>query len=210
MAKLDFGCGKNKLPGFEGVDSIAFEGVDHVMDVRQTPWKWEDNSIDEAHSSHFVEHLDGPERVAFFNELYRVLKPGASVRIICPYWSHNRAYGDPTHKFPPISDWTFYYLNKGWRDMNAPHVGYTCDFEWVIAGTWDPNDTYVASRNQETKVTLMTRNINCTVDIVVTLTKRVTVDSTTPKPDSTSDNQKPQKQPRRKRPYTNRASNSKR
>ena len=74
--KLDIGCGKNKAPGFHGVDSLDFEGVDTVLDVRQTPWPWEDNSVDEVHSSHFVEHLTNPERVKFWNELYRVMKKG--------------------------------------------------------------------------------------------------------------------------------------
>ena len=102
MTKLDIGCGKNKKEGFLGVDQYAMEGVDVVMDVRGV-WPWEDNSIDEVHSSHFVEHLTATERVHFYNELHRVLKNGAKAMIITPHWASNRAYGDPTHQWPPVS-----------------------------------------------------------------------------------------------------------
>jgi hypothetical protein len=170
--KLDIGCGPNKAAGFEGVDSIAFPGVDHVLDVRQTPWPWADGSIEEVHSSHFLEHLTGAERVAFFNELYRVLRPQAQARFITPSWTNERAYGDPTHQWPPVTTWTYFYLNKQWRDANAPHSGYTCDFDWQVAGTFDPNDTWVAMRTGEVKSVLMSRNINCTVDLICTLTRR--------------------------------------
>jgi SAM-dependent methyltransferase len=175
--KLDIGCGQNKMPGFEGVDCIDFPGVDHVLDVRKTPWPWEDNSVDEVHSSHFLEHLSGPERVGFFNELYRVLKVGGQARFITPSWSNERAYGDPTHQWPPVTTWTYFYLNKGWRTANAPHTGYTCDFDWVVAGTFDPNDVYVSMRKDEIKATMMARNINTTVDLICTLTKRAPEDN---------------------------------
>lgn len=170
--KLDFGCGPNKKEGFIGVDERAFPGVDVVCNLKVTPWPWEDNSVDEAHASHFVEHLDGVERISFFNELYRVLKVGAKATIICPNWSHERAYGDPTHKWPPISTWMYFYLNKEWRDKNAPHADYTCDFDHQVSGTHDPNDGYVAFRNQETKYTMMYRNVNTTTDIIGIITKR--------------------------------------
>lgn len=128
MLKLDLGAGKSKIEGFTSVDNIAFEGVDIVHDLREK-WPWEDNSIDEARTSHFVEHLTGQERIFFFNELHRVLKPKAQCLIIVPHWSNDCAYGDPTHQWPPISEWLLLYLNKEWRAVNAPHALYTCDFD---------------------------------------------------------------------------------
>ena len=136
--RLDIGCGKNKKPGFTGVDSIAFDGVDVVCDVRGK-WQWEDSSVDEVHCSHFLEHLEQVERVHFYNELYRVLKPGAKATIVVPHWASNRAYGDPSHKWPAVSEMSFYYLSKDWRAVNAPHTdsanvdwGFLCDFD----ATW--------------------------------------------------------------------------
>lgn len=171
IIRLDFGCGKNKREGFTGVDSIAFDNVDIVLDLVNDEWPWEDNSVSEVHCSHFVEHLDGQERIKFFNNLYRILKPKGSATIITPHWSHERAYGDPTHKFPPVCTWTYFYLMKGWRDVNAPHSGYTCNFDASLQGVHDPNDAWVAMRNMETKAILMQRNINTTTDLVATITK---------------------------------------
>lgn len=132
MVKLDFGCGNNCKEGFEGVDIRDF-GQKYVIDLRQ-PWPWEDNSVEEAYASHFVEHLDANERVYFVNELYRVMAPGAKCLMITPHWASNRAYGDLTHKWPPVSEMWFFYLAKAWRDVHAPHndVLYTCDFD----ATW--------------------------------------------------------------------------
>ena len=148
LIKLDLGCGPNKRPGFVGVDNLEFPGVDVVTDITK-PWPWPDNSVEEAHCSHVVEHLtnfEGKwERVKFFNELYRVLIPGGKCSIIIPHWCSNRYYGDPTHR-EAMSEMAFYYLLRAWRlgdpdkgvPGNAPHAdvkfnpnGYSCDFDAV-------------------------------------------------------------------------------
>ena len=133
--KLDIGCGKNKKEGFIGVDAISFPGVDQVVDVR-LPWPWADNSVDEVHCSHFLEHLTAYERVHFVNELWRVLVGDAKATIITPHWAAARAYGDPTHQWPPVSEMWFYYLDPKWRETNAPHTdiahnpqGFKCHFD---------------------------------------------------------------------------------
>jgi hypothetical protein len=167
--KLDIGAGKNRhAADFQTIDILPFEGVDHVMDVRQTPWPWEDDSVAAVFTSHFVEHLSGEERIPFFNELYRVMAWGAQCTIVVPAWSHDRAYGDPSHKWPPMSGWSVMYLLKGWRDVNAPHVGYTCDFDWQSAGNWDP---WLGVRHDEVKVFAMARYVNSLSDYIFTLTK---------------------------------------
>jgi hypothetical protein len=133
--KLDIGCGKNKKAGFIGVDSIAFDGVDIVHDVRK-PWPWEDSSVVEVHCSHFVEHLTAVERVHFANELWRVLVPRGTATIVTPHWGSGRAYGDPTHQWPPVAEMWFFYLDPKWREDNAPHIdsrwnpdGFRCHFD---------------------------------------------------------------------------------
>lgn len=165
--KLDIGCGKTKLDGWEGVDAIDF-GQKHVHDVRKG-LPFADSSLDEVRSSHFVEHLTGAERVAFFNELWRVMKPNATAQIVTPNWSHSCAYGDPTHQWPPMSQWYPLYLNRAWREGNAPHVGYTCDFDHVVAGSWDQS---IELRNPETKGFMMDKYTNTFRDLIITLTKR--------------------------------------
>jgi predicted SAM-dependent methyltransferase len=128
-----------------------------------------DNSVDEVSSSHFVEHLTGSERIHFFNELYRVMKPKSTALIVTPDWSHDCAYGDPTHAWPPMSRWYPLYLLKSWRDTEAPHVPYTCDFDYVIGGT---TDQWLETRNHEYKMFASQFYINSLRDLCVTLTKR--------------------------------------
>lgn len=139
MVKLDIGCGSKKKDGFIGIDRLKFDKVDIVCDVGVAPLPYEDNTVEEVHSSHFIEHLSAQERVYFMNELYRVMKPGAKATIIVPHFGSGRAYGDPTHQWPPVAEFWFYYLKKEWRVANAPHTdidhwdnGYRCDFD----ATW--------------------------------------------------------------------------
>jgi hypothetical protein len=173
--RLDIGCGKSKREGFTGVDQYPMDGVDVVMDVRQR-WNYDDSSVDEVHCSHFVEHLTATERVQFFNELYRVLKPEAKATIITPHWASNRAYGDPTHQWPPMSEMAFYYLNKEWRSTQAPHTdiqwnpeGFSCNLE----ATWGYNLNPVLNlRNQEYQQFAIGNYKEAVLDTIATLTAK--------------------------------------
>lgn len=169
LLKLDLGCGPNKQPGYVGVDSREFPGVDVVADLRQV-WPWKDGSVETVHSSHFVEHLTASERIHFVNELYRVLKPGGTAQIVVPHWNSHRAYGDLTHQWPPVSEMWFFYLNKDWRAANAPHNGaYTCDFDasWGYALRQD-----LLVRNEEYRQHAISNFKDAVQDIHATLTKR--------------------------------------
>ena len=174
--KIDIGCGPNKKEGFVGVDQYAFEGVDHVVLLGKAPLPFDAESVDEVHASHFVEHLNAVERCYLFNDLYRVMKPGAKVTMIVPHWGSSRAYGDPTHQWPPIGEMWFYYLNREWRDKQAPHTdkknwpeGYDCDFE----ATWGYNlHPSFNTRNDEFKQFVMCYYREGAQDILATLTRK--------------------------------------
>ncbi len=175
LRKLDFGCGPHKREGFEGVDATAFVGVDHVVDLTHAPWPWPDESVSEAHASHFMEHLTAMQRVLFFNELYRVLVPGGTCQIIIPHWASCRAYGDPTHQWPPVSEFAWYYLSKDWRAVNAPHTdgqylagGFNCNFECTWGYSMRPDLTV---RNQEFQQFAMANHKEAITDMIATLKK---------------------------------------
>jgi hypothetical protein len=171
LVKLDFGCGKNKREGFLGVDILDFEGVDVKLDIGNDPWPWEDNTVEEAHASHFVEHLTGMQRVHFVNELHRVLVPGAGCLIITPHWASQRAYGDVTHQWPPVSEFWFYYLSEEWRKVNAPHNSfYKCDFEVTWGHNLRPD---IAARNVEYQSYALNNFKEVATDLLATLKKKV-------------------------------------
>lgn len=55
--KLDLACGNNKIEGYTGVDVAALESVDVVHDLNEYPWPFEENSVDEVHCAHYIEHI---------------------------------------------------------------------------------------------------------------------------------------------------------
>jgi len=189
ILKLDIGCGKNKREGFRGVDQYAMDGVDDICDLRKTPWRFypqgtdgaasyvlEPGSVEEVNCSHFLEHLTSTERVHFLNELYRVLMVGGKATVVTPHWASNRAYGDPTHQWPPVSEMFFYYLSKEWRGTQAPHTdkkfnkdGYDCDF----VATWGYSlSPAIQSRNPEYQQFALQNHKEAAQDTIATLVKK--------------------------------------
>jgi hypothetical protein len=137
LLKLNLGSGKSRMEGFLSVDEIQYGDVDWVTDLRK-PWPWDANSVSEIHMSHVLEHFEAMERVHIFNEMYRVLVTGGTAKIVTPHWCSQRAYGDMTHKWPPVSEFFYFYLVKDWRKVNAPHIdsefnpdGFNCDFSFA-------------------------------------------------------------------------------
>ena len=177
MVKLDIGCGPSKKGAdWTGMDQYALAGVDVVHDVRVTPWPFEADSVTEIHCSHFLEHLTGVERVHFFNELYRVMAPGAKGTIITPHWASNRAYGDPTHQWPPVAEMAYMYLSAEWRKTQAVHTdksvnpdGYDCNFEATWGYALHPT---LNVRNEEYRQFALSNYKEAAQDLWATITKR--------------------------------------
>ena len=146
LVKLDLAAGQRPREGFEGVD--IWPGSKHVVDLTKFPWPFADNSVDELHCSHYMEHIPcrevedrdlvypnigskliGKDHLfAFIDECYRILKPGGDMTIIVPALRNNRAFQDPTHRrFYPAE--TFLYFNAEWRKMNMlDHYNVQCNF----------------------------------------------------------------------------------
>ena len=154
--KLDLGSGPRPAPGFKGVDVI--EGITdytHDFDTGE-PWPFESDSVSELRAAHLIEHIDSrsvmcweptpnlPNRrlkdllFHFFDEAYRVAKPGARFEVRCPTYSHDMAHGDPTHR-RNISHDLIHYLNRGGRETRR--VGFydvTCNWVGFVSLGMDP------------------------------------------------------------------------
>jgi SAM-dependent methyltransferase len=149
LLKLDLGCGQNKREGYTGVDFVKAEGVDIVHDLLTYPWPFDGASVDDIVSSHFLEHVPGPQRPRFMEEVYRILKVGCCATFITPYWSSERAVQDFTHAWPPLAPPSYLYFNKKWREDNKlTHGAYdlNCDFDiefpsQMIDGLWSQRHT---------------------------------------------------------------------
>lgn len=103
--KLNLGCGYNKLDGYINVDRDPNCKPDMVADLEK-PLPFDDSSVDEIYMYHVLEHLGQSTDVYFgvWKEFYRVMKPGAIIKITVPHWQHENFHHDPTHvrKVTPV------------------------------------------------------------------------------------------------------------
>jgi hypothetical protein len=174
--RLDIACGKNKQPGFKGID-IAGD-ADIVWDLNETPWPIKTSSVREVFCAHYVEHIphmqpgwdrDGWWR--FFDELHRIMAKGAIAEFIHPYVMSGRAFWDPTHvRF--IHEVTWYYLDKQWRERESlDHYPVSCDFEVItVDGLGIPQE--IVARNLEQQAYARNHYWNTVADLRVLLKAR--------------------------------------
>jgi len=96
---LNLGCGKTRIPNSLGVDKVKTQDyVDIVHDLNITPYPFTDNSVDEIHMYHVLEHLNGPLRI--LEDIHRILKPNGICNIRVPHFSSLGAFTDITHVRP--------------------------------------------------------------------------------------------------------------
>ena len=105
---VDIGCGAKKLNGAFGLDRRKRPGVDIICDFENAvPLRT--NSVDVVYMSHIMEHIR--DLIPFLEEVYRVCRPEAEVRVIVPYYTSRGAFRDPTHvRF--ITEDTFQYFES--------------------------------------------------------------------------------------------------
>jgi len=92
---LHLGCGHNLIAGAVNVDVRAGVGADVVHDLNQRPWPFPDNRFAAVIATHVIEHLH--DTVAVMEEIHRVCRHGATVKIVTPHFSSPSAFTDPSH-----------------------------------------------------------------------------------------------------------------
>lgn len=141
VPRLDLGSGPTPAPGYIGVDKTW--GDRRIgFDLRNPIWPWADESIEALRSSHLIEHLplvdeDGRDiLVRFFEEAWRICKPGALFRLLWPIPFHPdtgmpvpSAWWDPTHyRRIPYEQVVFYFSAQGRADMGVESYGIHCNW----------------------------------------------------------------------------------
>jgi SAM-dependent methyltransferase len=104
---LDLGCGRKKRPGSIGVDHTDKLSADVLHDLNVFPYPFESDAADEVYMDNVLEHLDEPMRV--MEEVYRIVRPGGTVKVIVPYFRSKWAFIDPTHRHYFTVDSFAYY-----------------------------------------------------------------------------------------------------
>jgi len=115
MKILDLGCGVNKWKSdgdtVIGLDMRGGDGVDVVHNIENLPLPFEANTFDLIIARSIMEHIrDLPK---LLDELYRILKPGGSLKIWSPHFSSPMAYACPEHlKYMSVQFFDYYYTKS--------------------------------------------------------------------------------------------------
>lgn len=117
MLKLNLGCGNNYLEDYVNIDLNNEVRCDKVVDFEKEDLPFEDDSVDEIVAEMIVEHIWNIDH--FFNECWRVLKPGCKMLITTPTAGTVAYWKDPTHvkgfveqTFRYYCDWNTDKANK--------------------------------------------------------------------------------------------------
>jgi len=104
---LDLGCGKKKRPGSIGVDYSDRHNADIIHNLNIFPYPFKDGEIDEVYLDNVLEHLDDPMQV--MEEVHRICKLQAKIKVIVPYFRSVWAFIDPTHQhFFTVDSFAYY------------------------------------------------------------------------------------------------------
>jgi len=98
MKKLNLGCGLKYKDGWTNVDFCPAKNfkVDIIHNLEKFPYTFKDNEFDFILMDNVLEHLE--ETIKTLEELHRIGKPNATIKIIIPHYSGFMAFGHLTHK----------------------------------------------------------------------------------------------------------------
>lgn len=89
---LELGCGKNKRPGYLGLDLFPFKNVDFIVNLKKGKLPFASNSFDGFYSYHLLEHLEIEEIEKLFIEIVRVGKNGSIFEFYVPHYTSCSAF----------------------------------------------------------------------------------------------------------------------
>ena len=96
LKTLHLGCGASKKPGSIGVDINRKSSADVVHDLNKFPYPFSANQFGLVIAENILEHLDNIPKV--MEEIYRICKNGARVKITASHFTSVDSFTDPTHK----------------------------------------------------------------------------------------------------------------
>lgn len=125
MKILDLGCGKRKQKSAIGIDISKDTDADIVHDLNKFPYPFSDNEFDYIYADNIIEHLDDVVKV--LEELHRITKNSATIKIIVPFFRSFYAFIDPTHKhFFTVRSFDYFDSEK---DFNRLYKYSRCCFK---------------------------------------------------------------------------------
>jgi ubiquinone/menaquinone biosynthesis C-methylase UbiE len=141
--KLNIGAGNDILPGYVNLDIAKLPGVDIVHDVNKLPLPFQDNTVDEAYAKDIIEHIQ--EYHLLLKDLHRIMKPGATLKIMSPHFTSCNGPSDPSHchvfavrtfsffcRENPNFDWESrkYYYSFSFSRLQSVRITFPKHFLW--------------------------------------------------------------------------------
>ncbi len=144
---LNLGCGEMNYHGKNEefkIDINPLSNPDLVWDLRNLPWPIEDNQFDVIYAENIIEHL--PDTCGVMQEIWRICKDKATVKIIVPHYTGFTSWSCPEH-YKTFTSISFDYFHKQFditkkRLKYSPHNRHP--FLWKILD-WLINRNYIIS-----------------------------------------------------------------
>jgi O-antigen biosynthesis protein len=134
LRAIDLGAAHRKQPGYLGLDQYDQPGVDIVANVTEgIPLP--DDSVGVFRAVDFLEHI--PDKIAIFNELYRLLAHGGMLLSMTPSTDGRGAYQDPTH-VAFYNENSFWYFTERQYSAFVPEI--ECRFQTSRLSTYFPSE----------------------------------------------------------------------
>jgi O-antigen biosynthesis protein len=134
LKALSFGPADSKPPGYIGVNATDGPGIDiaaHISEGIDLP----DSSVGVIRAVDFLPHIE--EKIAVFNEFYRLLAHGGMLLTLTPSTDGRGAFQDPTHVAFYNENSFWYYTDRDYARF-APDL--TCRFQVSRLVTYFPSE----------------------------------------------------------------------
>ncbi len=93
MKKLNLGCYDDIKKGYVNLDQEKyFPGIDVAHNLEEFPYPFKDNTFDEVYAHFVLEHISANNTEKVLEELHRICKSSALIKIFVPYgtnWVRN-------------------------------------------------------------------------------------------------------------------------
>ena len=102
-----------------------------IKNLEEYPWIVGDDSIEQVmmiYSIQIIKNLP-----MFMEELYRVCKNGAVIRVMAPYYTNEKSIGDPS-LVRQINEYTFAHFDKEFRKINFADNGPFKNINFKVKG----------------------------------------------------------------------------
>ena len=118
--RLNLGCGFDIRPGYVNFDTCSLPGVDVVapVDPFYPRLPFADGEFDEIVAFHVLEHI--ANKAAIIEEIWRIARHNAVIKIKLPDRNHSDAFLDPSHLSYWEADTIDFYLPGHLRSYYSP------------------------------------------------------------------------------------------